>query len=99
MTPGMKALAEAARLEAARVYGQRQKETPRPQPASRLDQLIDRIEQMGPPVTRLAARRPTGPSTVVIEQAIARTGSVEAAARVTGADVDVVRRVFEAMSA
>ena len=102
MTPGQEALAEAARLEAARVYAARCPEPPRAA-RDRAAELIERLERQGPPVVDLAARRvSTALSTAVrkrIEQAIATAGTPEGVAEATGCDEESVRLVWEAMSA
>lgn len=102
-TPGQEALHEAMRLEQARIYGQLCKEPPSPTLADRADMLLDSLARVGAPVTKLDQARETRRPTMVerrqIEQAIARTGSVQAAALELNQDEATVQRVWEAMSA
>lgn len=100
-TPGQAALAEAARLEAARVYSQLCRQQP-PKPLSaRALELEARLRRQGPPVIDLTAERGTrisAPTRRAIETAIARTGG-PAGAIAEGHDPQLVNTVWTAMSA
>lgn len=92
MTPGQQALAEAARLEAARYYGHAVREHAGPPPTQVLAELLDALGL--PP--RPAPKRRLVPVTRV-EQAIARGRSDAQIARSLDVSLDVVADVRAAM--